>query len=85
MNRTNQGISIEEAYMAFDMRESYLQRHASPMGMQADTTELQMKDFTTKSCNVWKAETDHLSQVFSDGCVEVSEIDCEEEDDSNCE
>ena len=58
MNRTNAGITLEEAYWAFDMRESYLQRHASPMGMQADTTELQMKDFTTKSCNIWKSEAE---------------------------
>lgn len=29
------------------------------MAMQADATELEMKDFKTKSCNVWK--TDDLS------------------------
>ena len=59
LNRTTSGMTLEEAYVAFDLRESYLQRHASPMAMQADSTELNMKDFKTKSCNVWK--TDDMS------------------------
>jgi len=33
LNKTNTGMTLEEAYVAFDMRESYLQRHASPMAM----------------------------------------------------
>ena len=40
MNRTSTGMTLEEAYVAFDLRESYLQRHASPMAIQADTTDL---------------------------------------------
>ena len=52
-------MTLEEAYVAFDLRESFLQRHSSPMAMQADSTELNMKDFKTKSCNVWK--TDDMS------------------------
>ena len=57
MNRTAAGgLTLEEAYVAFDMRESYLQRHASEMALQAEMTELQTKDFTTRSCNVWKSD-----------------------------
>ena len=42
------------------MRESYLQRHASPLALQAaDATELETKEFTTKSFNMWK--TDEIS------------------------
>ena len=53
-------MTLQEAYVAFDMRESYLQRHASPLALQAaDATELETKEFTTKSFNMWK--TDEIS------------------------
>ena len=39
------------------MRESFLQRHASSLGMTADTTKFVTKDFTTKSLNMWKTDT----------------------------
>ena len=44
-------MTLEEAYVAFDMRESFIQRHVSEMGEQADQTELETKDFKIKSCN----------------------------------
>lgn len=56
LNRTSTGVTLEEAYVAYDMRESFLQRHASSMVMQADRTELVTKDFTTKSCNMWRTD-----------------------------
>ena len=60
LNKSNTGMTLQEAYVAFDMRESYLQRHASPLALQAaDTTELETKEFTTKSFNMWK--TDEIS------------------------
>jgi len=55
VNRTNTGMTLEEAYVAYDMRESFIQRHVSSMGMQADQTELETKDFKTKSCNQWRS------------------------------
>ena len=60
LNQSNTGMTLQEAYVAFDMRESYLQRHASPLALQAaDATELETKEFTTKSFNMWK--TDEIS------------------------
>jgi len=49
------GLTLEEAKMAFNMRESFIQRHVTPMSTMADATELSTKDFTTKSCNMWKS------------------------------
>jgi len=47
------------------MRESYLQRHASPMARYSDTTELQMKDFATKTNNMWKTSETGLYPDFA--------------------
>lgn len=49
----------ETALAAYDLRESYMQRHLSPLASQAERTELNAKEFNTKSCNVWK--TDDIS------------------------
>lgn len=57
-------MTLSEAYIAYDMRESFLQRQASSLAQQAETTELATKDFTTKSINMWK--TDELSLYPSD-------------------
>jgi len=42
-------MTLEEAYVAYDMRESFLQKHVSSIAIDADTTELETKDFKTKS------------------------------------
>jgi len=57
-NKTNcpTDSSIEDAYAMYDMRESYMQRHLSPLASQAEATELNTKDFHTKSCNMWKSD-----------------------------
>lgn len=65
LNRTHSGVTLEEAYVAFDMRESYLQRHASPLARYSDTTDLQMKDFATKTNNMWKTDEAGLFPDFA--------------------
>lgn len=49
-------MTLEEAYVAFDMRESYLQRHASPMAKYSDQTDLKIKDFSTSTSNMWRTD-----------------------------
>ena len=56
---TGKGVTLSEAYIAYDMRESFLQRQASSLALQAETTEMVTKDFATKSINIWK--TDELA------------------------
>lgn len=58
LNKNSTGMTIEEAYVAYDMRESYLQRHASPMARYSDATDLTTKEFSTKTRNMW--QTDEL-------------------------
>lgn len=65
LNRTHSGVTLEEAYVAFDMRESYLQRHASPLARYSDTTDLHMKDFATKTNNMWKTDEAGLFPDFA--------------------
>ena len=59
-------MSIEDAYVAYDMRESYLQRHASPMSRYSDQTDLQIKDFSTKTSNMWRSEEFGLFPDYND-------------------
>ena len=60
LNRNpSKSVTLSEAYIAYDMRESFLQRQASPLALRAETTEMVTKDFATKSINVWK--TDELA------------------------
>lgn len=49
VNKTHNSMTLEEAYVAYDMRESFLQKHVSSIAVDADTTELETKDFKTKS------------------------------------
>ena len=62
-------LKYEDAIAAYDLRESYMQRHLSPLASQAEQTELNAKAFNTKSCNVWK--TDDIS-LYPDSSNEVS-------------
>lgn len=48
-------MSLEEAYMAHDIRESFLQRHVSQMAAEAEVTELQTGDFKAKINKTWRA------------------------------
>lgn len=67
MNRTTAaaGMTLEEAYVAFDMRESYLQRHASPMARYSDQTDLQINDFSTRTSNMWRSDDMNLFPDYS--------------------
>ena len=58
LNRTHcmPGINYQDALAAYDLRESYMQRHLSSLASQAESTELNAKDFNTQSCNVWKTD-----------------------------
>ena len=58
VNRTTAGagMSIEELNAAFDMRESYLQRHSSPVGKYSDQTDLKINDFSTSTKNMWRSD-----------------------------
>ena len=58
VNRTSSaaGLTLDEAYKAFDMRESYLQRHASPMARYSDQTDLKINDFSTRTNNMWRSD-----------------------------
>lgn len=78
MNQTHAGITLEDAYVAFDMRESYLQRHASSLGMESEMVELQTKDFSTRSCNVWKS--DEMSLYPESGSCGDPDSDAEFDD-----
>lgn len=77
LNRTVAGLTLEEAYIAYDMRESFLQRHASPLANQSDTMELQTKDFMTRSSNIWK--TDDMSLYPEPGSCDESTVNIYEE------
>lgn len=46
---------LGEAYTAFDLRDSYLQRQAMPLASQADSIILRTDDYETKTCNVWRS------------------------------
>ena len=59
-------VNIEDAYVAFDMRESYLQRHASPMARFSDQTDLSIKDFSTKTTNMWRSDEFNLFPDYND-------------------
>lgn len=48
------GMTLEEAYMAHDIRESFLQRHVNPMISDCEVTELETSDFKTKINKTWK-------------------------------
>lgn len=44
--------------MAYDVRESYLQRQS--VGAPAETTYLSTGEFQTKTCNVWRSEDQEI-------------------------
>ena len=48
-------FSLEDTYLAFDLRESYLQRKSNLFGNQAESTILETDEFETKTCNLWRA------------------------------
>ena len=54
---TNHHFSLSDTYLAYDMRESYLQRQAATsISGQAGTTYLTTNEFSTNTCNVWRSQ-----------------------------
>lgn len=49
-------FSLEEAYLAFDVRDSYLQRQSSPLANSAESIILQTDDFETETHNMWRTK-----------------------------
>ena len=62
LNIENTPMTLQDAFAtSFDMRESFLQRHAaSPLTIQAEATELVTKEFSTKSFNMWKSNEEDM-------------------------
>jgi hypothetical protein len=50
-----QHFSLKDAYMTFDMRNSYLQRQANSLAGKADSIVITKDAYETKSCNVWRS------------------------------
>ena len=48
-------FSLDETYMTFDVRESYLQRQANPLTNQADSIIINKEEYETKTCNIWRS------------------------------
>ena len=54
----NHYFSLSDTYMAYDVRESYLQRQS--VGTPAETTYLTTGEFQTKTCNVWRSDEQEI-------------------------
>ena len=53
----NHHFSLSDTYLAYDMRESYLQRQAATsISGQAESTILTTNDFQTKTCSIWRSQ-----------------------------
>ena len=65
-------FSLNDTYLAYDLRESYLQRQSNPFGNQADSTILATDDFETKTCNLWRASDQKDGQDSYDGKDDTS-------------
>ena len=48
-------FSLEETYMTYDVRESYLQRQANPLANQANSIIINKEEYETKTCNIWRS------------------------------
>lgn len=54
----NNHFSLEDTYMSYDMRDSYLQRQALPCHTKADSIIISKEDYETRSFNVWRQADD---------------------------
>jgi hypothetical protein len=50
-----ENFSIDNAYLSFDIRDSYLQRQANYLATKADTIIISTDDYETQSCNIWRS------------------------------
>lgn len=63
-------FSLEETYLNFDVRDSYLTRQATPMSNEADTIIISNEDYETKTCNIWRSHDSskiYTSQASASG------------------
>ena len=67
-------FSLQEAYIAFDLRESYLQRQSNPLAAQADSIYLETEDFATKTDNMYRTDDMSIYPQPSDDSSEVNEL-----------
>ena len=49
-------FSLEDAYLAFDLRESYLQRKSNSFAAEAESIYLATEDFETKTDSMFRAD-----------------------------
>lgn len=52
-------FSLEDTYMTFDMRDSYLNRQSTPLSNEADAIIISNEDYETKTCNIWRSHDSH--------------------------
>ena len=57
-------FSMEENYLAIDMRKSYLQRNEVP---KASESEHDYQDFQAKTFAKWRAPANSSDEIVSDG------------------
>jgi hypothetical protein len=48
-------FSLEDTYMSFDVRDSYLKRQATLLSNHADSIIISNEEYETKSCNIWRS------------------------------
>ena len=49
-------FSLQEAYLAFNVRESYLQRHANPVASGYEAIIQTTDEFETKTTSIYKTK-----------------------------
>lgn len=64
---SSKSFQIEDAYLAYDMRDSYLQRVSAPLASHAEQVTQTNSDFETVTCNMWRSnDYSHLSPAVND-------------------
>jgi len=48
-------FSLDDTYMNFDMRESYLTRQSAALSNKAESIIIKNEDYETKTVNVWRS------------------------------
>ena len=66
-------FSLDDTYMSFDIRESYLQRQANPLSNKADSIIISKEDYETKAVNVWRSHDS--SRVYAAGADSSTALD----------
>ena len=69
-------FDLNDAYLANDLRDSYLNRSCAPNAFKADSVYLSTDEYDTKACNIWRTTdittypgstaVEHYTGSFSD-------------------